>query len=250
MGAPLTPSRALGVVATWTGERCASRFESAELLKWLGAFFMLVEHVATFCFDIPDGVTHALGRLAFPLFLAGLVLTTPGTRALRVERTAELALRLAFWGALAQCAGFFVRGLLPLNVLFTFSAGAGLVWCCASRGVWRFPLAVLIVGAGWFCEFGWAGVGVVAITMRAANAFVDDVALRDTRSQWVLTVAGWAAGLSFGAVNAWNGNVWACFALVVVAVVLRLGVGLPRVRHVFYWVYVAQWLFFGAYNYG
>lgn len=198
--------------------------ERVELLKWLGMALMLVDHVGRF-WGVHVPAWQVLGRGAFPLFALAF-----GYALSVVPDARSLLLRLVACGLLAEVLGAWslTKGW-PVNVLFTFAACTYLLHrlrCARSPWAMIWPSVVVFLVSPAF-EFGLAGV---ALVLAAWWYFA--------RPSWRGAVAVCLAGVLLVGINGdWFGTVWCGLGLLV----LRLPLGLPRVRRAFYVGYVAQW---------
>jgi hypothetical protein len=204
-----------------------------EVVKYAALGAMLASHVAQYAYGVDGGWAHVVGRLAFPMFTAALALGCVSEDALR-----RTMWRLVGWGVVAQVGSVLVRGPLPLNVLFTFALGVVLYVGVArnSLGAWVSAAAALLIGMA--CEFGFVGVALVAVALAAGRTFERYTGA--PRYIAALAVVGMLCALC-----AFNGDGWALLA-VPVLFGLALFEGLPRVRHLFYVVYAAQWFALAA----
>ncbi|MDH1659870.1 TraX family protein [Stenotrophomonas sp. GD03777] len=196
-----------------------------ELLKWLALVLMTGDHVLKVFGLGYVPVVSELGRVAFPVFALVMAYNLAQSGA----DSAKSARRLLLWGVVATPAAVLAFGeWLPLNVLLTFAAAAGLVWAIERR---RWVLVILLaVLAPMVLDYAWPGVWLVL-------------------SGW-----GWYRGQGrhpwpvwccMGLVCLYNGNAWALLAIPA----LRLGylnVPVPRSGKLFYGYYVGHLAFLGA----
>lgn len=138
-------SNAKGVRAPYP----AARLES---LKWLALAAMLVDHGGKIVWWWWLEPSHAIGRLAWPLF-ALLVGTRLAERPERARRYLDWLLPFAVLAAPAYVA---VAGEWRLDVLFTLAAGVALV--DGRRHPVRAGVALLLSP---LCEFGVVGVATI-----------------------------------------------------------------------------------------
>lgn len=195
-----------------------------DVLKWVGASAMLVDHVWLYVF----GATYwseAAGSLAFPLFALALA---EGVRNQNDASRNRTMVRLLVGALVAQLALELVRHGLPLNVIFTLAAGVALdsaarvrTRSCAAVAI----AALVVVGA--LCEYAYPGVLFVFAVARWSAT---------RREVWLAAALPLLAlcGLA-------NGNQWALVAPLVVVAVSLLPRDAPRARNAFYWVYTLQW---------
>ncbi|MDV5766274.1 TraX family protein [Stenotrophomonas maltophilia] len=189
-----------------------------ELLKWLAVILMTGDHVAKVIYGgyVP-GLSEA-GRVAFPLFALVMAynLAQPGADLGKSVR------RLALWGVIAQPVHALAFGYwLPLNILFTFSLSALVIYAVERR-----ESSVVVMAAGGLplvVDYQWAGVGFVLLAWVAFHR----------RRHWLLVPA-------FAAICWFNGNLWALAAIPVAVSLSRVAWPVPRGRWAFYVYYVAH----------
>lgn len=190
-----------------------------ELLKWLAVVLMTGDHTVTVLHLGYVPVVSELGRVAFPVFALVMAfnLAQPGAN------LAKSVQRLATWGIAATPVAVLAFGQwLPLNVLLTFAAAAGVVWAIQRRqSVIVILLAVL---APTVLDYAWPGVWLVLA------------------GWWCYRGQGrhpWPVWLCMGLLCLYNGNAWALLAIPA----LRLGyvsVRLPRSGKAFYGYYIGH----------
>lgn len=203
---------------------------SLEALKWIGLLAMLGDHVNVALFAHQFPVLSEVGRIAFPLFACvfGYNLARPDpawrqTYARVLKRLLVFALLSLPFSVLA----FARYDLLPLNILFAFATGLGLVWCIRrGDGMGALLGSVLFLAGGLLVEFSWPGLALVvaawacfAYPGAASQAF----ALLAVCALWFV-----------------NANFHALLAYPVIAAVALLRIGLPRSRWLFYVFYPAH----------
>ena len=117
-----------------------------------------------------------------------------------------------------------MSGWWPLNIMFTFLVSTSIVSILQSNNKWRFliSLAVFIIG-GTFVEYCWAGVALTVSFW------------------WYMKKPNWI-GLLFILVsvimlNNFNNNYWATLSLPVIYIASKINVPLPRIKHLFYYLY-------------
>ena len=143
---------------------------SLEAAKWIGLIAMTLDHYGKIVQPDVFAETHAVGRLAFPLF-AGII----GLRLADVPALATRYLRrLVTWAFIAQPV--FVLAGRPWrdgNILFTLALGVVLYLAMdallTGRNRRRAWWAVAVVPVALFCEFGPVGVLMPAATALAAR---------------------------------------------------------------------------------
>lgn len=195
-----------------------------DLVKWIGAGGMLVDHIWLYVFGA-TWWSEAAGALAFPLFTIALAEGVRNQHAASRERT---LVRLLIGASVAQIAVLAVRDALPLNVIFTLAAGVWLDTCWRDRAKVAFGLAVAsVVVGGFVVEYNHIGPFFVFVVMRWSA----------TRRELWLALA--ACGLV--ALAPWNTNHFALAAPFIVLGVQRMAREVPRLPQAFYVLYAAQW---------
>lgn len=211
----------------------------AEALKWIALVAMLGDHIDAALFGRRLPVLGEVGRIAFPLFACvfgyNLARDLPDWRATyrRVLR------RLLLFGLVSlpfSVLAFQRWDLRPLNILFTFAIGLGLVWCIRRNDIVAALIgSLLFLGGGLLVEFGWPGLLVVVAAWAC-------FARPGAASQLAALAA--VASLYFT-----NANLCALFAYPVIALVRLLDVELPRSRWLFYVFYPAHLAVLAALRY-
>lgn len=144
-----------------------------EAAKWIALVSMTIDHYGKIVNPDLFEVTHAFGRLAFPLF-AGIV----GIRLAVSPALATRYLRVLLpWALLSQPVYVLAgREWRELNILFTllFGVGAeiGIRSLEARRWAGGAALLLLAIVCGSFCEFGVGGVLMVAAVSLCARSSV------------------------------------------------------------------------------
>jgi len=143
---------------------------SLEAAKWIGLIAMTLDHYGKIVQPDLFAETHAIGRLAFPLFagIIGLRLANAPTLAMRYLR------RLVTWAFIAQPV--FVLAGRPWrdgNILFTLALGV-VVWLAmdallSGRNRRRAWWLVAVGPLAFFCEFGPVGVLMPAAMAMASR---------------------------------------------------------------------------------
>jgi hypothetical protein len=198
---------------------------NVELLKWVGAALMLYEHAWRFGVGTFPGHVYFAGRVVFPAFVIALAASL---RHARQETLTATWRRMAMWAAAAAAGSMIARGT-PSNVLMTFAAGTFLycVWAGFARVRWAAVLLTAWLAFG--VEFGAYGVAAVFFALNAART-------RNAAGAAVSATAAFIA-LALAQSNATIGAVGVIVACGIATIQLEL----PRIRRLFYWVYVAQW---------
>lgn len=210
-----------------------------EALKWLALGLMVLDHLNKYlAHGRWPGVFEA-GRIVFPLF----ALTLCAGMARKIDQDPEtgravvrrVMVRLTVAGlvasvpyiALGRTVGAVAWGWWPLNVMFTWLAGIGVValWDLKTS-MGRFGAGLVFGLAGALVEFAWPGLAVCAAAWALAR--------RPDRLRW----GAWIACV--GALSIVNRNAWALGAVPVALVAYRVDLQVPRVRWLFYIAYPAH----------
>lgn len=205
-----------------------------ESLKWLGLAVMLAEHWMRYVVGEWPQWLYLAGRMAFPLFVFALALGLSGQPSPKLR---AVLIKMLIWALVAQAALQLVGvPATQLNVLFTFSLGLAAAQAFALlRSTFLLAITLAAIGAvSLWCEFGPIGVAFVAGSVALARMDAPATAA------WI-AVAGLLAALAVP-----NGNHFALAAVPVALVVWRLGIKVPRLRGMFYWVYALQFPVFAV----
>lgn len=193
---------------------------ACEALKWLALASMLVDHVNNAFFDYSVDWMVPIGRFAMPVFslLLGYNMARPGADHARLlKRLLLVGLIAQPFHALALCEGDWI----PLNVLFTFAVGVGLVMLCDRQ---RWALAgSLALFALVVVDYSVVGFGLLAVACWYFRT-------RSLASLAAVAVVGVALCL-------WNGNVWAAAGFLTFAAASTWQVSFPRARWAFWVAY-------------
>lgn len=138
-----------------------------EAAKWIALLSMTVDHYGKIVAPDLFEVTHATGRVSFPLF-AGLI----GLRLAARPALAELYLRrLVPWAIVAQPVFVFVgRDWHDGNILVTLALGVLLYQAVFDADGWgRLARLAIVATLGFTTEFGPAGVLLPAAVAGAAT---------------------------------------------------------------------------------
>lgn len=181
---------------------------------------MLAEHVDRFLLQGRYNL-DTLGRLAFPLFAFALCFNLA-----RSDRVGQSIRRLLVFGVLTQIWYQSLQDHFVLNVLFTFALPLLSVHAIQRWGWFGLPVAVGAAAAAWFAEFWVIGYFLVIALYAWAR--------RPTLPLWA------TFGVLVALLCLLNGNGYALGAIAVVYLVSLLQVQLPRIRGVFYWIYLAH----------
>ncbi len=217
--------------------RLPSRQADFELAKRLAIAAMVIDHFGKIVEPDIFGVTHAIGRIAFPLFAAII-----GMRlALQPELAATYVKRLIPWAIVSQPVFVFVgRDWYDGNILLTLLVGVLSLMFLRHVTERRSALAlvglVALLPLAWFCEFSVTGVALIPI-----------IALLASWQRKAALLAAGPLGLAANCSIAWPPigliDIPALLATVVMAVSAHMKVDLPRLPAiVFYGFYPAHLL--------
>lgn len=197
-----------------------------EATKWVAFALMIADHINGVIFDHASPTVYLLGRLVFPLFALALAEGLAAGGHLRAHGALK---RLLVWALVAQVPWSMFDQVDILNVLFSLAAGLavylgifanlpslrrvlyiGVGACGSLLCEYTLPGLVMVVGALWYRESDtWKSRSVFALGL---------VLLFASNGTWFQLLA-WPAFLG-----------------------LRYVGNLPRIRHLFYYAYPAQWL--------
>lgn len=214
--------------------------EGLTLLKWFAIVAMVADHYNVFLNGNQSQILLAVGRLALPLFV--FVIGYNLAR-MPVEKMPKMVFRLVLFGLVSLppyiALGAPIRSWWPLNIMFTFSMAASVVYLLSLRperkaalaGLRAAAIALFLIG-GVVVEYFWPALGLVlAVWLFFSLA---------KKSVWYRFAAFGLGCLWLAALNDMNGNLWAMAALPLIAGVWALPVGvikLPRGKWFFYWFY-------------
>ena len=201
------------------------RARNLDLLKWIGAAAMLIDHFWLYVFGATVA-SEAIGSLAFPLFAVALA---QGTATQHYGSRVRTLQRLALGAVAAQGAVLVVREFLPLNVIFTLAAGIALDTATRYElpRLHRVTLVLAAVAVGFVAEYLHFGALLVWALCWLA------------RTQSVRALV--AAAVLLCVVAPLNANWWALAAPAVLYFVSLIPRDTPRLKDAFYYVYVLQW---------
>ena len=208
-----------------------------ELAKWVAILTMAVDHYGKIVAPDLFLETHAIGRVAFPLFAAIIGLRLGD----RPARAAPYLKRLLPWAVISQPVFVLVgRDWFDGNIMITLGVGVTAVLLLerfrrSPSPVWILALLALLPIA-WFCEFGIFGAAMIP-----AMAWIG---ARNVKAGL------WAAGplgLIANIVPAWPPLTWVDLAALASSLIMiasvNLTVRLPRLPgQAFYAFYPAHLL--------
>jgi hypothetical protein len=201
---------------------------SVEGLKWIGLLAMTVDHVNRYLLNPPSLLLYGLGRVALPIF--GVVFAYNLTRPGVLSNVGRWLPRLLSFGLVAQLAYVLLQRPLTLNVLFTLTIAALVVWIVETRPSWAgLAWALAVFGSGGaVVEFRWWGVGYVIAAYLWCR--------RRGSTELVVWIA--ATAMLF----ATNRNFYALLAIPIVLFASWQDWNIPRARWLFYVYYPAHLL--------
>jgi hypothetical protein len=190
---------------------------------------MLVDHLYFFLHIERLQYFYALGRLTMPLFAFAL------GYGLAIQKDTDSKLptikRLLVFGLIASIPyiglGSVMSGWWPLNIMFTFLISTLIISILTSSIKLRFLIALaLFIICGAFVEYCWAGIGLTL----SFWFFI-------RRPNWLsfLLILG-----SVIMLNNFNGSYWATLALPIIYIASKVNFPLPRIKHLFYYLYPIQ----------
>jgi len=203
---------------------------SFELAKWVAIITMAVDHYGKVVDPSLIHPTHLVGRIAFPLF-AWIIASR---LALRPDLTTRYVRLILPWALISQPA-FYIAGRewYEPNILFELLAGVLLVKALQTFGK-SAPtalLAISLAAAGWFFDYGPAGVLTIPIVYMAASTSA-------TRALLVLAVMGMLANLPADSPEDALAVAAALGAPMVALVsLLSAGAALPRLPKLFFYLF-------------
>lgn len=199
-----------------------------EAAKWAAFALMAVDHFFHLALERFQPLAYLGGRLVFPLFALCLAFGLAGRGSLVLDGTIK---RLLVWACIAQVpwAMFHSSGL---NVVFTLAFGALVYQALFVRGLgWlRYLLAFAAFVFSPLSEFGLAGLVLVVGAMWFA----------ESRSR----VAAAVALFGLLALYVPNGTFFAVLGAPVFWGLCHY-TSVPRVPHLFYWLYPAHLVVLG-----
>jgi hypothetical protein len=208
-----------------------------ELAKWVAVVTMAIDHYGKIVDPTLYYATHAIGRLAFPLFAAII--------GMRLAQQPDLATaylkRLAPWAMISQPVFVLAgREWYEGNVLLTLLLGVGAMMLvrryAAGRSIFAGAGILVLIQLSWFVEFGPVGVAMIPAIAHLAK-------WRPTAGLLASGPIGVAANLSVA---------WPLLQLVDAASIFASAIALPSTRanlrlprlptHFFYGFYPAHLL--------
>lgn len=214
-------------------------------MKWLALGLMTADHINPYLLDGAMPALYGFGRVAFPLFAFVLAynLARPGASA----SYARAMRRMAVFGALATLPFVLPQPLrpnaLPLNIMFTFILAIAVITLITSeQRVRRIAGVALFVCGGGLVEYPWVGVAIVVSMFWFLR----------TGAAWALML--WlilhALALPLQALIFYHAplqyGMWAIAAILVVPLLARTPISVPRMRWIFYAYYPGHLLAFWA----
>lgn len=194
-----------------------------EILKWLGATFMVVDHVNAYLLDWRYPWMYYVGRVAFPLFAIALGVSLAGRDLASVNRAFKRTLIVA---CIAQPLSGLVRDPAPWNILFVLAVGL-LIVSQIERRTWK--VALSIVGALFVCPF--AEFSVAGPVMAVAGIYFG-------RNPSIGSAVSMICAVAF--LESSNGNQFAMLAIPLLVLACYAKIRVPHVRHSMQAIYCGQ----------
>ena len=190
-------------------------------LKWLCLPLMFLDHLDWLILDNSLGFHQRVGRIVFPIFGYILAYTLA-----RTDHAARLRLlkRLVFFAMISTPAYIALKGIFPLNILWTFVIVLAVVML-VERGS-TFLAGICFLTLPFFVDYQWPGV-LVVLGGWAAYRY-------DQPIVGLVCLAGLVQLQSI------NGNYYALFALPVMYLATLFVWKLPRAKWAFYSFYPAH----------
>ncbi|HEY8096956.1 MAG TPA: TraX family protein [Methylobacter sp.] len=205
------------------------RNDNLELIKWVAALLMVVDHINKYLLGDSHPIMFDAGRLAMPLFVFVLSYNLARNEPNTLYESKTLALRMTkrlfAFGLIATpiyiALGGVTWGWWPLNILFGLCAVSTLV--CFIQRKFYVAAVVFFFAAGFFVEFFWPLLGLgLALWFYFRKPSVG---------------AALFAGAFLVSLRLINGNYWALAAVPLFLVLCAVSVKVPRVRWFFYAFY-------------
>lgn len=204
---------------------------SIELLKWLGLFSMLCDHINKYLFNYSIPFLYEIGRLAMPLF--GLVLAYNLARFEFTNATyLRLMKRLLAFAVIATPFFIYLGGVKynwwPLNILFTLFTSVLVVYLLDGKRYIHSIIVFIFLGA--LVEFWWPAIALVV------SAFLY---FRKGDTSYLILIVLSAIGLCYI-----NGNFYALLAFPIFYYFQYLNIVVTRTKWLFYCIYPLQFIAF------
>ena len=201
---------------------------SIELLKWLAAMLMTLDHINRLLLNNSVPSLYALGRIAMPLFAFVLAYNLAQSQSYVSGIHLRVIKRLAFFALISMipfsALNNLLQGWLPLNILFMLLFGTVIIAVLESNIKAKLALAIfLFILAGAVIEYWWAGLGLFIFFWRCVRTIT-----------WVNILGVVVFLLLLGNVN---NNEWAFAVLPIIYAATQIKFEIPRVKHFFYLFY-------------
>lgn len=202
-----------------------------EAIKWFALVVMLACHVSRYVFGVDDGWLITLGQSCFPLFAVAFAAAIARDTYAKAHRAAFALLPFAI---AAQVFCQPLRDSGALNMLFQYlAASAWLAYAPRSvehLGYWghRWSVRALALLVGFLSEFSIPGFALIVCLVRYFEG---------GGNRWLVGVAASVLASGLYGSGFYGGGI----ALAVVALVVSLGVRMPRCGRLFAWSYVGHW---------
>lgn len=196
-------------------------------IKWIALILMTLDHTNKYLFNTTLPFLYEAGRIALPLFIFALSfnLSRPSTNHDTYKR---IVVRTALVGVVSTPAFLFlgstIENIWPLNVMFTMSLIALVIWFIDSGEMSYYYIAgVMFIAGGALVEYWWPAVALGLFTWLYC------------KKETLLTgLAVFAACASLALIN---NNYWALCSIPIIYLVIRVNLPTPRLKWFFYAFY-------------
>lgn len=198
-------------------------------IKWMALILMTLDHTNKYLFNTTLPFLYEAGRLALPLFIFALSfnLSRPTTNSDTYKR---VIWRTALVGVVATppflLLGSTIENIWPLNIMFTLSLIALVIWLIDSGETSYYYMAgVMFIAGGALVEYWWPALALGVSTWLYC------------KKETLLTgIAVLAACASLALIN---NNFWALCSIPIIYLVIRVNLNMntPRLKWFFYAFY-------------
>jgi hypothetical protein len=201
---------------------------SIEALKWIGVILMTADHINKYLLHDSIPAIFNAGRMAMPIFSFVLAYNLARPRVLQTNVFFHVATKLAIYGALASVPFIGLGGLgwgwWPLNIMATLLVAVTVIFLIDRGGSLNFVLSIIVfVAGGALVEFWWPAIaGCVA-------------AWKYCRKPNLLALFVWF--IATAALFFVNKNYWALGSAIVILLMHRVELNVPRSPRFFYFYY-------------
>jgi hypothetical protein len=204
---------------------------SVELLKWIGLILMTVDHANTFIFKGKYTLLFEAGRAVMPLF-AFVLAYNLARPTLTVGVHKRIMQRLLIYGLCAM--PFFIvinpnilGGWYPLNIMFTLLVSTACVFLMEKGGKANLLLfIVVLLFGGALVEYWYPAILFTVCSWQYC---------RSGKKQWLLAML-----LMMFPIAVVNGSMSGAFALLLILIMSKIDVQLPKFKLFFYDYYPAH----------